>query len=209
MDGVAMKLPPSAHTSRAWRIHRIAHDFRLEDVWALPTPGGPHDLARLVAVLTSGRDPSVNWAPPARALWRLRWWLGARLGWDREDSRVGARVPSLRERMPVDLRDAPVGPDFAALPFTSIYQLDDEWAAEMANRTVHTVMHIGWVPDGTGGYRGQMAVLVRPNGVFGAVYMALIAPLRYLFVYPTMLAGIGRKWQATTDGTATAVGTGG
>ena len=29
-------------------------------------------------------------------------------------------------------------------------------------------MHIGWVPDGAGGYRGQMAVLVKPNGLLGA-----------------------------------------
>lgn len=28
-------------------------------------------------------------------------------------------------------------------------------------------MHVGWVPDGSGGYRGQMAVLVEPNGLLG------------------------------------------
>ncbi|MEJ7569133.1 MAG: hypothetical protein WKF41_12805 [Gaiellaceae bacterium] len=37
----------------------------------------------------------------------------------------------------MDLRDAPSGPDFDALPFTSLYLLDDEWAAEIANRTMH------------------------------------------------------------------------
>ncbi len=39
-----MKLPKSAHFSRPWRIHGLTHDFRLEDVWELPTPGGPHDF---------------------------------------------------------------------------------------------------------------------------------------------------------------------
>ena len=43
-----MRLPNSAHTSRPWRIHELARDFRLEDVWALPTPGGPADFPRLV-----------------------------------------------------------------------------------------------------------------------------------------------------------------
>ena len=43
-----MSLPNTAHTSRPWRIHEVAPDFQVEDVWALPTPGGPHDLARLV-----------------------------------------------------------------------------------------------------------------------------------------------------------------
>jgi hypothetical protein len=28
-----MRLPNTAHTSRPWRIHEIARDFRLEDVW--------------------------------------------------------------------------------------------------------------------------------------------------------------------------------
>jgi len=39
-----MRLPGTAHTSKPWRIHEITEDFRLEDVWALPTPGGAHDL---------------------------------------------------------------------------------------------------------------------------------------------------------------------
>jgi hypothetical protein len=56
------------------------------------------------------------------------------------DAGLGSRVPTLRERLPADLRDASSGPDFD--PFTSLYLLDDEFAAEMANRTVHTVMHL-------------------------------------------------------------------
>ena len=40
-----MKLPKSAHFSRPWRIHELTRDFRLEDVWALPTPGGPRRLS--------------------------------------------------------------------------------------------------------------------------------------------------------------------
>ena len=49
----------------------------------------------------------------------------------------------------------------------------------MANRTVHSVMHMSWVSDDAGRYRGQMAVLVKPNGLFGTAYMANIAPFRY------------------------------
>ena len=39
-----MRLPDTAHTSRPWRIHELTPDFRLEDVWALPTPGRPGRL---------------------------------------------------------------------------------------------------------------------------------------------------------------------
>ena len=192
-----MRLPNIEHTSRPWRIHELTRDFRLEDVWALPTPGGADDFPRLLEGFTSG-DPAQRLPRVARTLWALRWKLGELFGWDGPDAGLGSRVPTLRDRLPADLREAPSGPDFDALPFTSLYLLDDEFAAEIANRTMHGLMHLGWVPDGTGGYRGQMAVLVKPNGLAGSAYMAAIRPFRHLIVYPAMMREIERDWRART-----------
>jgi Protein of unknown function (DUF2867) len=209
-----MRLPKTAHTSRPWRVHEFTKDFKLEDVWELPTPGGPDDLARLVQQFTSP-DEGDNELPVAlRALFALRWKLGKLFGWDRPGSGVGERVRSLRERLPADLLEAPRGPDLRAVPgrtdvegppvFSSVYQTHDEWVAEMSNKTVHAVMHIGWVPDDFGGgYHAQMAVLVKPKGRFGKAYMAAIKPFRYAFVYPLLLRSIGRRWRLTR-GRATA-----
>lgn len=199
-----MRLPDSAHTSRPWRIHELAPDFPVEDVWALPTPGGPDDLHLLVEGFASG-DPSQSSSVAARLLWAVRWKLGELFGWDDPDSGIGSRVPTLRERLPADLREHP-GPDFEALPFDSLYLLGDEYAAEVANRTVHGVLHLGWVPDGNGSYCGQMAVLVKPNGLCGRAYMAAIKPFRHLLVYPPMLRQIGQEWQRRTAGAAPAKG---
>jgi hypothetical protein len=124
----------------------------------------------------------------------IRLKLGEVFGLDDTDAGVGSRVPTLRDRLPTDLRGGPSGPDFA-LPFNPLYLLDDEYAAEAANRTMHGVLHLGWVPDGKGAYRGQMAILVKPNGVLGRAYMAAIRPFLYLIVYPQLLRAIGRKWQ--------------
>lgn len=190
-----MKLPDSAHTSRPWRIHRLAPDFRLYDVWALPTPGGPDDFPRLVRQVTRG-DIADSPSPIARLLFEIRWKLGALLGWDSPDAGVGARVASLRDRLPADLRDRPAGPDSAHLPFSSVYLTDDEWAVEVANKTVHGVLHLGWVPDDAGGYRGQLAILVKPNGVLGTAYLAAIGPFRHLVVYPALIRGIEQRWYA-------------
>jgi len=190
-----MRLSNAAHTSRPWRIHELTRDFRLEDVWALPTPGGPDDFPRLLRQMTSG-EPRLDFSGAARTLWSLRWKVGKLLGWDSPDSGLGSRVPTLRDRLPSDLREVPSGPTFDTLPFTPLYMLDDEWAAEIANRTVHGVMHLGWVPDGTGGYRGQMAVLVKPNGLLGTLYMAAIKPFRHLIVYPALMRAIGRDWHS-------------
>ena len=195
-----MRLPDTAHTSRPWRIHELTGDFRLEDVWALPTPGGPDDFPRVVqgfpqlARGLDAADASPGFSRVARALWAIRWKLGALLGWDRPDRGLGSRVPTLRDRLPADLRETPSGPDLDR--FASLYLLEDEWAAEIANRTMHGVLHLGWVPDQTGGYRAQMAVLVKPNGRLGKLYMAAIRPLRHLIVYPALLRGIEREWPA-------------
>lgn len=194
-----MRLSRSAHTSKPWRIHEIAHDFRIEDVWALPTPGGPDDFPLLVEG-AAGLDPAGSSSPVVRLLFAIRWKLGDLLGLDGDDSGVGARVPSLRERLPADLRRGDDGPQFEALPFRPLYLAEDEFAAEIANGTMHGVIHLGWVedPDRPGGFRGQMAVLVRPNGLLGHAYMAAIMPFRYLLVYPPMLAEVGRQWRART-----------
>ena len=189
-----MRIPNAEHTSRPWRIHEITGDFQLEDVWELPGSGGPGDFPRMVEIATS-LDPSKSSSRAVRALFATRWKLGELFGWDGDDAGVGARVPTLRDRMPADLRDTPT-PEFDALPFTSLYLLDDEFAAETANKTVHGVMHLSAVPDGAGGVRARMAVLVKPNGRFGAAYMAAIKPFRHLIVYPPMLREIGRAWRA-------------
>jgi hypothetical protein len=101
----------------------------------------------------------------------------------------------LRDRLPADLR-ATRPPRFEALPAAALFLLEDEFAAEVVNRTVHGILHLAWVPDGTGGYSGQMAVLVRRNGLLGAAYMAAIKPFRHLIVYPTITRRIERDWRA-------------
>jgi hypothetical protein len=197
------RLANGAHTSRPWRIHQITPDFRLEDVWALPIHGERSEFPELVQGIAVG-DPSHG-SRLARMLWGTRWKLGELLGWDEADGGLGARVPTLRERLPQDLRDSP-GPDFETLPFSSLYLIEDEFAAEIANRTMHGVMHIGWVPDGSGRYRAQMAVLVKPNGLLGFAYMAAIRPFRHLIVYPAAMRQIERQSTSRSGGSPRAPG---
>ncbi len=184
-----MRLPTSAHTERPWRIHEIAPDFPVEDLWRFDTPGArAEDFPALVDALSLAR--TTDGRGLTAVLFRIRWKLGALLGWDREDAGTGGRVTSLRTRLPADLRDTPVTAEDG--PLTPLYRLDDEYAAEIANSTMHGVAHLGWVPDETG-YHLRMAVLVKPNGGLGRAYMALIKPFRYLIVYPAMT----RQWERT------------
>jgi len=190
-----MRLPSSAHAAQPWRIHELTPDFRLEDVWVLPTPGGRDDFPDLVRQFAAG-DPAKGLPGIARVLWDLRFKVGELLGWDDAETAIGSRVPSLRERLPEDLRERPTGPAFDSLPFSSLYLLENEFAAEIANQTMHGVLHLGWVADGSGGHRGQMAVLVKRSGVLGSAYMAAIKPFRYWVVYPAAMRQIEAVWRS-------------
>lgn len=181
-----MRLADTAHTCRPWRIHEIAPDFRLEDVWELPWRGGADDFRELAAMLAS-RDPARTSSRPVRLLFAIRERLGQAFGWDDPVTAVA----SLRDRLPPELGHT-AAPEFAdALPFKSLYLTDDEFAAEAVNRTMHGVLHLGLLPDG----RAQMAILVKPNGVLGNAYMAAIKPFRHLIVYPALLREWERAWR--------------
>ncbi|MEU0467644.1 DUF2867 domain-containing protein [Amycolatopsis sp. NPDC006131] len=190
------RLAESAHTGHPWRIHEFTSDFAVEDVWSFRTPGaGPDDFpAMLAAMRTAG---SLTHQPRAvRFLFALRWRIGALLGWDTPAAGVGRRVASLRDRLPADLRDAPRGPDSDGMPLKAVYETGTEAARELANKTVHTVMHLAWTRGGNGDHELRMAVLVKPNGWFGRLYLTVIAPFRYLVVYPALTRQWERAWLA-------------
>ncbi len=189
-----MQIPPSDHLARTWRIHGLIPDFRLEDVWELPTPGDAHEFPALVEGFARA-DPAQLPSRIARWLWDLRFKVGGAMGWDDPETGPGARVARVRDRLPPDLRDGPAGPDFV-MPFEPLYLLEREFAAEIANKTMHGVMHLSWVRDTDGpGFHGVMAVYVKPNGLFGDAYMAAIRPFRHRIVYPPMMRQVAWTWQ--------------
>ena len=190
-----MRISKDEHASRPWRIHEFTPDFRVEDVWALSTPGaGPRDFRRFVRAMLA-HDFEHESSRVVTALFAIRWKLGELLGWDTASEGLGERVPTLRDRLPIDL--GATAPDArAGDPLIPLYLTDDEFAGEIANKTMHGVMHLGWVRDEAGGYRGQMAVLVKPNGAFGRAYMAAIKPFRYALVYPALTRWVERTWRA-------------
>ncbi|MFI6518125.1 DUF2867 domain-containing protein [Spirillospora sp. NPDC050679] len=184
----------TTHTDRPWRIHEIAPDFEVEDVWSFRTPGaGPDDFPVMLEAMWA-KGGFAKQAASVRFLYTVRRGLGVLLGWDGPGAGVGSRVTSLSARLPEDLRGTVDGSELDGRPFTPVYRLHDESVSELANKTVHTLMHLGWVPTGDGGYELRMAVLVKPNGRFGRLYMAAIAPFRYLIVYPALTRHWERAW---------------
>ena len=189
------RLPASAHHACGWRIDEVAAGLRVEDVWDLGLGGARDDFPRLVQLVTAF-DASRPGSTPARVLFTAREKIGAALGWDRPDE-SGHAAGSLQARLPDDLRAAPPPPVPDGFPFVPLYLTDTEWAAELDNRTVHGVLHLGWVPDGDA-YRGRLTVLVRPKGLLGRAYLQAIRPFRYLVVYPALIRSLQRRWAVET-----------
>jgi hypothetical protein len=187
-----MRLSPIEHTAQPWRIHSLAHDFRLEDVWlvtdSIDCDAFPHLVAGIAAY-----DPLKSTSSIVRLLFAARGWIGQWFGLDEPGPGDRDADGSLLDQLPDELRNCP-GPRFGAVPFRSLYLTDDEFAAEASNRTMHGVLHLGRVRGDRGQCRVQLAVLVRPKGMLGCGYMAAIKPFRHL-IYPAMLrelAALGR-----------------
>lgn len=193
------RVPEAEFRGRPWRIHEFTEGFDVEDVWAVDVSAKADEFPRMVDLITSV-DTAESPSAAVRFLFAARWKLGEWFGWDDEDDGLDHRVPSLRAALPAELA-ATVDPGrFRALPFTPLYELPDEFAAEIANKTMHGVMHLGAVPAGQGRIAVRMTVLVKTNGIFGRAYMASIKPFRHLIVYPSMLREAERRWQVDEAG---------
>lgn len=200
-----MRIPNAVHEAHPWRIREIAPDFTVEDVWALPVRGEAGDFPEVLDTLTTS-DPTHTSSLPTRVLWGARDLLGKMFDLGRVSSSAdeavgelpipGTSQMSLGERLPVELRGTADDVRFGALPFVPLYRTDEEFAAEISNRTVHGVLHLAWAKQSDGTFQAQLAVYVKPRGTFGKAYLAFIKPFRYLIVYPALMRQVGRQWDS-------------
>src|ERR1700730_6501698 len=67
---ISMRIPNAVDESRPWRIQKIAPDFTVEDVWALPVYGGAGDFQTLLEVMAS-LDPAQGASLATRLLFAV------------------------------------------------------------------------------------------------------------------------------------------
>lgn len=201
-----MRINKERHTRHPWKVHALAADFELEDVWQFPIRAQPdrgHSLALFREKVFQrvfddlGRRGLTGW------LFKLRAAMGHVFGWDRPSKggssdfweKHSVRAHYLRE---LDAsgnhpghgeKCAPAGPSFR-----TVYELADEYLAEISNQTVHALLHLGWVPLDGARRTVQLAVYVKKRGMLGVFYMKLIKPFRLWIVYPAMMRLVGREW---------------
>jgi hypothetical protein len=201
-----MRVPNAVHLQQRWVISEIAHDFDLLDVWALPARGEPDEFHAFVETMAS-LDPSNAGSAASRMLFRTREILGRLLRWDQPDKTrpiPGCSETSLQMRVPRALRATADGLRVSdALRHAgarALFITDDEAALEIANDTVHGVLHFSLVRETDGLHRPHMAIYVKPHGLLGRLYLKAIAPFRHLIVYPALMRQIERAWSAREGG---------
>jgi hypothetical protein len=199
--GGAVRRPENDHLELPWRVHEIAGDFELLDVWRFPVRGGPGvPLATFIDFFEEVQGELVSGTSPAGLLFRLRGWLGRVFGWDDpvRPSAVEAAAKGKGKGRPeaAAARVPESSTAESAVPgFVAIYRDEDEALAEIQNATVHALLHLGRVRlDERGGWSPQMAVYVKRRGRLGRIYMAVISPFRHGIVYPAMMRIAARRW---------------
>ncbi len=202
-----MTVDPADHRSRPWRVHALARDFRLLDAWRLPIEADPargDTFDEFYRLFVAGGLETESAA--ANALVALRAWLGRILRFEPPGERLpipGCAETSVAARLDAAdrARDraAAFAPPAERIDFRPIYVFEDEALVEVSNRTIHALVHVGWVdapgPAGAGRKTAELGVYVKSRGRLSDLYMSLIGPFRHLVVYPAWFASIRRRWE--------------
>lgn len=214
-----MSADVAAHRARPWRVHTLAPDFELLDLWELPVDADPargETFRSFLAVFLS--TGAASWPVyPLRprslgdvahlvrlagtgALFALRDVLGRVLALDDDDGTrpiPGSWETRVRSRLTPDDRERDTGvlPPRWAGAFETVYGHADDALFEIANRTIHALLHLSWVEAPDGRRRVVLAVYVKSRGAGSRFYLALIRPFRHAVVYPAWIGHVLRTWQ--------------
>src|SRR6266849_6715148 len=186
------QISPTEFYALLLRVHTLLADVPLHDVWAVDLPTH-RDGVTLSKFLRRASQRGVNRLPPvARALIRLRLFLGRifRLEAEPKDALTasfGSRLtPEDRARSFV-VSGTPEG------LFRVVYRFENEQLLEVQNRTVHGAA-LSALAERADSYRFYFAVYVRQRTWITPFYMGLIDPFRKWIIYPAMLKKIRATW---------------
>jgi len=188
------RISPSEFYAVPLRAHTFLSGVPLHDVWAvdLPRPSEPVTLAAFNALQRSqpipGRLPA-----PARALFRLRFFLGRVLRL--EEKPKDAEATSFAARLTPDDRARSAAPPASEGLFRVVYRFENEQLLEVQNRTAHAAA-VSALAQTADGYRYYFAVYVAKANWLTPLYMTLIDPFRRWVVYPALLKNVRAAWVA-------------
>lgn len=207
----AQNIPKEIHYSYPWKVHEIAKDFELLDVWDFPILADKtqnQDFSLFLQVMQQPSKPSVRSyfsikSLIARFLVILRVFLGEAFGLDKNVNTLpipGCKETSLKNRLSEQdikrsLAEAVGEEDQEKFIWRTVYLYENEMLTELSNETVHALMHFGWVHKSENYCTAQLAVYAKPRGTTGEFYMKLIMPFRHAIIYPVLLEEVKNRWE--------------
>jgi len=174
------------------RVHAFLADVPLHDVWAVDLPVHRDGVTLSEFLSRASRDRIDRLPPAARALFRLRFFLGRifRLEAEPEDALAasfGSRLTTEDRARSLIVPGTPDG------MFRVVYRFENEQLLEVQNRTVHAAA-LSALAEMADSYRFYFAVYVRQRKWITPFYMGLIDPFRKRIIYPALLKEIRTTW---------------
>ncbi|HMF89287.1 MAG TPA: DUF2867 domain-containing protein [Candidatus Angelobacter sp.] len=177
------------------RVHELLAGVPLHDVWVVDLPRARSGITLAEFLRKSGARP-FTLSPVVRALLNVRFFVGRRLGWDREPAATTSE--SFAKRLtPNDLSRSLAPPGTPEGPFRVVYRFENEQLLELTNRTAHAAA-LSTLVETENAYHFYFAVYVSTVSRFTPFYMAAIDPVRRLIVYPSILRSVRATWDQTS-----------
>lgn len=204
-------LNKKSHYSQPWKVHEIAKDFELLDVWEFPILADKTKNQDFSFFLKVFQQPPKNNVSSffslryliARSLVFLRVYLGEIFGLDKKINFLpipGSIETSIKDRLSFEDQKRSLAEsseedgDNEGL-WRTVYLYENELLTELSNDTVHALMHLGWVHKSGNIFTARLAIYAKPRGNLGMLYMKLIMPFRQLIIYPALMEDVKNRWE--------------
>jgi hypothetical protein len=176
------------------RAHSLLAGIPLRTLSRIDLPGGRPGMtiAEISAIVGFGDQVEVEVGPVTKALFWLRGMIGRIFHWDDAQDLVESvsYLPRLREQERVRSLITPGKPQGIS---RVLYCFENEYLAEIVNRTVHCFWLLALERTATG-YALYLAVYVKKLNWFTPIYMALVSPVLKWIIYPSMEKGVRSRW---------------
>src|SRR6266404_6147462 len=186
------QISPTEFYALPLRVHTFLSDVPLHEVWAVDLPMHRHSITLCEFLGRASQDGINRFSPAARALIRLRLFLGRICRLEDEPKDVLATCFGSR-LTPEDRARSSVASGTPEGLFRVVYRFENEQLLEIQNRTVHAAA-LSALAERADSYRFYFAIYVRQNTWITPFYMGLIDPFRKWIIYPAMLKTIRATW---------------
>jgi hypothetical protein len=192
--GFMQEIRADGFRQKTLRVHSILAGVPLRTLSRVDLQGGREGMtiAEISAIVGFGDQVEVEVGPITKALFWMRGMIGRVLHWDdaKELAESVSYLPRLREE---DRARSLITPGKMQGISRVLYCFENEYLAEIVNRTVHCFWLLALERTATG-YALYLAVYVKRLNWFTPIYMALVSPMLKWVVYPSMEKGVRHRW---------------